>query len=93
VTDLLRLPDTNHYISGMMSGLDVRYPGVGPRLADVDLTTQDGPTRVSRLMHSDRAGACYSPSTASGARSATAATGSTTSWRRPPSTSTAPKPC
>ncbi|MEU9617565.1 FAD-dependent monooxygenase [Streptomyces sp. NPDC048155] len=54
VTDLLRLPDTNHYVSGMMSGLDVRYPGVGPRLIDVDLTTEDGPSRVSRLMHSGR---------------------------------------
>ncbi|MFJ4963451.1 Pentachlorophenol 4-monooxygenase [Streptomyces sp. ADI96-02] len=54
VTDLLRLPDTNHYVSGMMSGLDVRYAGVGPRLIDVDLTTDEGPTRVSRLMHSGR---------------------------------------
>ena len=38
----------------MMSGLDVRYPGLGPRMIDLDLTTQDGPTRVSRLMHSGR---------------------------------------
>jgi hypothetical protein len=30
----------------MMSGLDVRYPGLGPRMIDLDLTTQDGPTRV-----------------------------------------------
>ena len=28
-TDLLRLPEANRYISGMMSGLDVRYPGLG----------------------------------------------------------------
>ncbi|MGI5460402.1 FAD-dependent oxidoreductase [Streptomyces sp. CA-249302] len=54
VTELLRLPDTNRYVSGMMSGLDLRYPGVGPRLIDVDLTTEDGPTRASRLMHSGR---------------------------------------
>ena len=53
-TDLLRLPDTNRFISGMMSGLDVQYPGVGPRMIDLDLTTRDGPTRVSRLMHSGR---------------------------------------
>jgi 2-polyprenyl-6-methoxyphenol hydroxylase-like FAD-dependent oxidoreductase len=53
-TDLLRLPDTNRFISGMMSGLDVQYPGLGPRMIDLDLTTKDGPTRVSRLMHSGR---------------------------------------
>ncbi|MFJ7278225.1 FAD-dependent monooxygenase [Kitasatospora sp. NPDC098663] len=54
VTELLGLPDTNRYVSGMMSGLDLRYPGVGPRLIDLDLTTEDGPTRASRLMHSGR---------------------------------------
>ncbi|GHE01251.1 FAD-dependent oxidoreductase [Streptomyces alanosinicus] len=54
VTELLHLPDTNRYIAGMMSGLDLQYPGVGPRLIDVDLTTEDGPTRASRLMHSGR---------------------------------------
>ncbi|PXX71345.1 2-polyprenyl-6-methoxyphenol hydroxylase-like FAD-dependent oxidoreductase [Nocardia tenerifensis] len=53
--DLLRLPDTNHYISGLMSGLDLRYPGLGPRMLDLDLTTADGPTRVSDLMHGGRA--------------------------------------
>jgi hypothetical protein len=36
------------------AGLDVQYPGLGPRMVDLDLTTQDGPTRVSRLMHSGR---------------------------------------
>ena len=54
VTDLLRLPDANRYISGVMSGLDLQYPGVGPRLIDVDLTTDDGPTRASLLMRSGR---------------------------------------
>ncbi|GAA3836911.1 FAD-dependent monooxygenase [Streptomyces coacervatus] len=54
VIELLRLPDTNQYISGMMSGLDLQYPGVGPRLIDVDLTTDDGPTPASRLMRSGR---------------------------------------
>jgi hypothetical protein len=38
----------------MISGLDVQYPGVGPRMLDLDLTTRDGPTRVSRLMQSGR---------------------------------------
>jgi 2-polyprenyl-6-methoxyphenol hydroxylase-like FAD-dependent oxidoreductase len=54
VTELLRLPDTNRYVSGLTSGLDLRYPRVGPRLIDVDLTTEDGPTRASRLMRSGR---------------------------------------
>ncbi|MFI6251879.1 hypothetical protein [Streptomyces sp. NPDC051016] len=38
----------------MKSGLDTRYPGVGPRMIDLELTTGSGPTRVSRLMHSGR---------------------------------------
>ena len=38
----------------MMSGLDVRYPDLGPRMIDLDVTTQDGPTRVSRLTQSGR---------------------------------------
>ncbi len=52
--DLLRLPEANQFIAGMMSGLDVQYPCVGPRMIDLDLTTEDGPTRLSRLMHSGR---------------------------------------
>jgi len=52
--DLLGLPDANRFISGMVSGLDVQYPGLGPRMIDLDLTTQDGQTRVSRLMNSGR---------------------------------------
>ncbi|MEW1779982.1 FAD-dependent monooxygenase [Streptomyces sp. NPDC086777] len=53
-TELLGLPDTNRYISGMTSGLDVRYPGLGPRMPELELTTGAGPTRLSRLMHSGR---------------------------------------
>ncbi|WP_327144255.1 FAD-dependent monooxygenase [Nocardia sp. NBC_01327] len=53
-TDLLRQPESNHYISGLMSGLDTQYPGIGPRMIDLDLTTPDGPTRVSRLLNSGR---------------------------------------
>jgi hypothetical protein len=51
---MLRLPDANRFISGMMSGLDVQYDGLGPRMTDLDLTTADGATRVSRLMYSGR---------------------------------------
>ncbi|MFJ5927645.1 FAD-dependent oxidoreductase [Kitasatospora sp. NPDC092948] len=54
VTDLLRLPEANRVISGLMSGLDIQYPGLGTRMIDLDLTTKDGPTRVSRLMHPGR---------------------------------------
>jgi hypothetical protein len=53
-TDMLRLPEANRFISGMMSGLDVEYPAVGPRMIDLDLTSAEGSTRVSRLMHSGR---------------------------------------
>ncbi|RCG24808.1 FAD-dependent oxidoreductase [Streptomyces diacarni] len=51
MTELLRLPGTNAHVSGMMSGLDLRYPGLGPRLIDYRLTTEDGPVRASDLMH------------------------------------------
>ncbi|MDI6409289.1 FAD-dependent oxidoreductase [Streptomyces albus] len=54
MTELLRLPDTHRYISGMMSGLDIRYDGLGARMVDLDLTTEHGPTRMSELMHSGR---------------------------------------
>ncbi|MFJ8493867.1 FAD-dependent monooxygenase [Streptomyces sp. NPDC094038] len=53
-TELLRLPDTNRYLSGVMSGLDTEYPGVGPRMIDLELVTGSGPARVSDLMHSGR---------------------------------------
>jgi FAD binding domain/Aromatic-ring hydroxylase, C-terminal len=54
VIDLLRLPDANHHISGLMSGLDIQYPGMGPRMPDLDLETTAGPTRVHELLHSGR---------------------------------------
>ncbi|MEU7141920.1 FAD-dependent monooxygenase [Nocardia sp. NPDC046473] len=53
-TDLLQLPDANYFVSGLMSGLDTQYAGLGPRMIDLDLTTPDGPTRMSQLMHSGR---------------------------------------
>jgi 2-polyprenyl-6-methoxyphenol hydroxylase-like FAD-dependent oxidoreductase len=65
VTDLLRLPDANRHIAGLMSGLSLRYgppsggvdgtgghPLTGGRVPDVELTTPDGPTRLSALFHS-----------------------------------------
>lgn len=52
--DLLRLPEANRFISGMISGLDVQYPGLGPRMIDLDLTAQGRQTRVSWLTRSGR---------------------------------------
>ncbi|NIH86916.1 FAD-dependent monooxygenase [Amycolatopsis granulosa] len=47
--DLLRLPDTNHYLAGMMSGLDSP-----DRVPDADLLTADGATRLSALLRTGR---------------------------------------
>ncbi len=53
--DLLRLPDTNRHLAGLMSGLSLRYtlpgdhPLTGQRIPDADLVTDAGPTRVSAL--------------------------------------------
>ncbi|OXM72106.1 MULTISPECIES: FAD-dependent monooxygenase [Amycolatopsis] len=47
--DLLRLPDTNHYLAGMMSGLDA-----SGRVPDAELLTGDGTTRLSALLRSGR---------------------------------------
>jgi 2-polyprenyl-6-methoxyphenol hydroxylase-like FAD-dependent oxidoreductase len=58
--DLMRLPDANRYLAGMVGGLDVRYdipgdhPLLGARMPDLDLTTGDGGTRVSDLLHGGR---------------------------------------
>jgi FAD binding domain/Aromatic-ring hydroxylase, C-terminal len=62
VADLIRLPEANRHLLGMISGLDVRYdmhgrtdhPLVGRRMLDLDLHTTRGSTRVSRLLHSGR---------------------------------------
>jgi 2-polyprenyl-6-methoxyphenol hydroxylase-like FAD-dependent oxidoreductase len=48
-TDLMRLPDANRYLAGMMSGLDA-----AGRIPDLDLVTGDGPTRLSTLLHPGR---------------------------------------
>lgn len=66
--DLLRLPEVNRRLSGMVSGLDVRYempgggthPAVGGWLTDLELTgppggpAQGGACRVSGLMRPAR---------------------------------------
>ncbi|MEU8708258.1 FAD-dependent monooxygenase [Streptomyces sp. NPDC048565] len=60
-TDLLRLPDTNRHLAGLMSGLSLRYdlpgdhPLTGQRVPDADLVTEDGPTRLSALFASGHA--------------------------------------
>jgi 2-polyprenyl-6-methoxyphenol hydroxylase-like FAD-dependent oxidoreductase len=60
-TDLLRLPDTNRYLAGMMSGLDTRYamagtghPLLGARLPDVELSVAGDTVRAGALLHSGR---------------------------------------
>ncbi len=50
VVDLMRTPDGNRYFSGLLSGLALSYPGAH-RVPDLDLTTADGPTRLSALLH------------------------------------------
>jgi hypothetical protein len=56
VIDLARLPDANHYLAGLMSGLDLRYdlgdsdPLVGARMIDLSLQTAGGPTAVISLL-------------------------------------------
>lgn len=49
-TDLMRLPDTNRHLAGMMSGLDDPT-----RLPDLDLVTATGPTRVAELLRAGHA--------------------------------------
>nr|WP_308295323.1 FAD-dependent monooxygenase [Streptomyces sp. PSAA01] len=61
VTDLLRLPDTNRHLAGLMSGLSLRYdlpgdhPLTGRRMPNADLVTATGPTRLSTLFGSGHA--------------------------------------
>ncbi|MGN9790802.1 FAD-dependent monooxygenase [Streptomyces sp. OZ13] len=53
--DLLRLPDANRRLAGLVSGLSLRYemsgehPLIGQRVPDADLVTETGPTRLSAL--------------------------------------------
>lgn len=60
VIDLARLPEGNHYLAGLMCGLDLRYdfgaadPLVGARMVDLSLDAQHGPTTVSTLLRPGR---------------------------------------
>lgn len=61
VTDLLRLPDANRHVAGMMSGLDAAYdlpgehPVTGHRLPDAELTIDGATVRLSSLLHAGQA--------------------------------------
>ncbi|MGW4072295.1 FAD-dependent monooxygenase [Streptomyces asiaticus] len=58
--ELLRLPDANRHLAGLISGLSLRYelpgdPLTGQRVPDADLVTEDGATRLSALFGSGHA--------------------------------------
>jgi 3-(3-hydroxy-phenyl)propionate hydroxylase len=61
VLELLAMDEPRKRIAGMISGLDVHYdvgeghPLLGRRMPDLDLDTEDGPTRVFDLLHDGRA--------------------------------------
>ncbi|MEV0404157.1 FAD-dependent monooxygenase [Actinoallomurus sp. NPDC050550] len=61
VVDLLRLPDANRHLAGLMSGLSLHYdlpgehPLTGHRMPDTDLITDAGPVRLSALFGSGHA--------------------------------------
>jgi 2-polyprenyl-6-methoxyphenol hydroxylase-like FAD-dependent oxidoreductase len=58
--EMLSLDEPRKRIAGMISGLDTRYdlggghPLLGRRMPDLDLQTNDGPTRVFELLHDAR---------------------------------------
>ncbi|MGO1056154.1 FAD-dependent monooxygenase [Crossiella sp. CA198] len=61
MTGLLRLPEVNRHLSGMVSGLDIRYDLggvedelVGRRMPDLDLVAAGGADRVAALSHAGR---------------------------------------
>jgi len=57
---LITFDDVNHYLGGMISGLDIRYPTggghplAGRRVPDADLKTPEGMTRIYELLHTAR---------------------------------------
>jgi 3-(3-hydroxy-phenyl)propionate hydroxylase len=61
VLDMLSMDEPRKRIAGMISGLDIHYdlgeghPLLGRRMPDLDLHTDDGPTRVFALLHDARA--------------------------------------
>lgn len=61
MTELLTMEAPRKHIVGMLSGLDIHYdfgeghPLLGRRMPDLDVRTDDGPTRVFALLHDARA--------------------------------------
>jgi 2-polyprenyl-6-methoxyphenol hydroxylase-like FAD-dependent oxidoreductase len=62
LTSLLRLPETNRHLAGIISGLSIRYPMpgernhpmVGLRMPDEDVVTAAGASRLSELLRRGR---------------------------------------
>jgi 3-(3-hydroxy-phenyl)propionate hydroxylase len=60
MTELLAMDEPRRRVAGMISALDIHYdlgdghPVVGRRVPDLDLQTDDGPTRVFALLHDAR---------------------------------------
>lgn len=60
ISELLSMDEPRKRFAGMMSGLDIHYdfgeghPLLGRRMPDLDLVTEDGPTRVYALLHDAR---------------------------------------
>jgi hypothetical protein len=60
MTELLAMDEPRRRYGAMMSGLDVHYdlgpghPLLGRRVPDLDLDTDNGPTRVFALLHAAR---------------------------------------
>jgi len=60
ISDLLSFDGPRAQLTGLLSGLDVRYdlgeghPLLGRRMPDLDLITADGPRRVFELLHDAR---------------------------------------
>jgi 2-polyprenyl-6-methoxyphenol hydroxylase-like FAD-dependent oxidoreductase len=60
ITELLGMDEPRRRIAAMLSGLDIHYdlgdghPLLGRRMPDLDLHTEDGPTRVFTLLHDAR---------------------------------------
>ncbi|KOG87056.1 FAD-dependent monooxygenase [Streptomyces varsoviensis] len=58
--ELLHLPETNRYLAGLVSALDLRYdipgehPLVGRRVPDLSLATAEGERRLSEYFHGAR---------------------------------------
>jgi hypothetical protein len=57
IAELLSMEEPRHRFAAMVSGLDIRYdlgdghPLLGRRMPDLDIVTDDGPARVSQLLH------------------------------------------